>query len=175
MSPAVVPTSSQTVAHATYSNVTRTVAGSTHPAGTRPGSRIRVLIAVITRAERSNPRAKPKCLVLLPSALGFASFLRTPASFLRRQDALSDLGLVSVTIQPDHDRHERGGRPAERERATHRFLGPEETPLLRHDDVAVAEGRVVHRRVVEGDGERLELPGRQESRRPDGHLRQVSD
>jgi hypothetical protein len=63
MSPAVVPTSSHTVAHATYSNVTRTVAGSTDGAGTRPGSRIRVLIVVTTRAGESKPRASPKWLV----------------------------------------------------------------------------------------------------------------
>src|SRR5215475_10632864 len=60
MSPAVVPRSSQTVAHATYSNVTRTVAGSTDGAATRPGSRIRVrIVVVITRAGESKAGAKP--------------------------------------------------------------------------------------------------------------------
>src|SRR2546428_4158207 len=41
----VMPASSQTVAHATYSNVTRTVGASVEDAATRPGSRIRVRIA----------------------------------------------------------------------------------------------------------------------------------
>src|SRR5262249_41872276 len=45
MSPMPVPTSSQTVAHTTYSNSTRTVAASTDGVATRPGSRIRVRIA----------------------------------------------------------------------------------------------------------------------------------
>jgi len=45
MSPMVVPASSQTVAHATYSNVTRTAGASVEGAATRPGSRIRVRIA----------------------------------------------------------------------------------------------------------------------------------
>src|SRR5438093_1126623 len=71
---------------------------------------------------------------------------------------------MSITAQPDHDGHERGGRPAEGEQA----------PVFRHDHVAVAEGCVVDRRVIEGDGKRLELPGRHEGRRPHGHLRQVS-
>src|SRR5262249_39106420 len=65
MSPMVVPTSSQTVAHATYSNVTRTVAGSAEGEGGSPGSRIRVLIAVVTRSGQSKASANSKRLVLL--------------------------------------------------------------------------------------------------------------
>jgi hypothetical protein len=45
MSPMVVPTRSQTVAHARYSNITRAVGASVDCAATRPGSRIEVLIA----------------------------------------------------------------------------------------------------------------------------------
>src|SRR5689334_8595845 len=45
MSPMVVPTRSQTVAHARYSNVARAVGASVDCAATRPGSRIEVLIA----------------------------------------------------------------------------------------------------------------------------------
>src|SRR3989442_14446405 len=45
MRPMVVPASSQTVANATYSNVTRTAGASVEGAATRPGSRIRVRIA----------------------------------------------------------------------------------------------------------------------------------
>src|SRR5262247_747003 len=83
MSPMVVPTSSQTVAHATYSNVTRTVAGSAEGEGRSRGSRIRVLIAVFTRAGQSKAGAKSKRLVLLRCGERFASFLRTAAIFSR--------------------------------------------------------------------------------------------
>src|SRR5262249_10860321 len=144
MSPALVPTRSQNVPDTRYSKVTRTVAGSTDVAAMRPGSRIRVLIALSTRAGNSNARAKPKRLVLLRGGPGFASFSRTAATFL------SDLGAVSVTGQPDDDGHDHGDRPAERERAAGRRLRPQHAPAWRHDDVAVAEARVVDRRVIEG-------------------------
>src|SRR5262249_24652448 len=64
--PAVVPTRSQPVAHAMYSNVTRTVAGSADGAVTRLGSRIRVLIVVATCPGKSKAEAKPQTLRLLP-------------------------------------------------------------------------------------------------------------
>src|SRR6267142_5564570 len=77
MSPAVVPTRSHAVAHATYSNITRTVAGSTDGAAVRPGSRIRVLIArrsiVIAGASSRRPldsfvpKARPGWTVRAPS------------------------------------------------------------------------------------------------------------
>ena len=47
-------------------------------------------VAVIMRVGDSNGRAKPKPLVLLTSRLGFATFLRTAATFL------SDVLAVSV-------------------------------------------------------------------------------
>src|SRR5262245_15001860 len=68
ISPIVVPTSSQTVPHARYSNVTRTVAWSTEGEAVRPGSRIRVLTAVMRRGG-SKPRANAKVLSLLRLAV----------------------------------------------------------------------------------------------------------
>src|SRR5262249_12348957 len=64
ISPMVVPTSNQTVADVTYSNVTRTVVGSAEGEATRPGSRIRVLIVVLTYPLQSKAGAKSKQLVL---------------------------------------------------------------------------------------------------------------
>src|SRR5215510_4397439 len=81
MSPAVVPTRSQTVAHATYSNVTRTVAGSTDGAAIRLGSRIRVLIVVITRAGKSKVGANPKLLVFFRDRLWLREFLTNGRDF----------------------------------------------------------------------------------------------
>src|SRR4029453_10652395 len=125
----------------------RTRAWSSCPhrrAATRPRSRIRVLIVVNTRTGGSNAWAKRKPLVLLMGGRGFASFSRVAATFI------SDLGAVSVPDQPDNDGHHRGGGPAERERTARRCLRSEQAPALRHDDVAVAECRVIDGRVVEG-------------------------
>src|SRR6266446_9820941 len=97
---------------------------------------------------------------------------RVPA---RRSGATapSEFRAVSDADQPDHDRYNDRGRPAEGQCAADRFQRPQEAGARRHDDVAVAECRVVDRRVVERVGERWEFAGDKEDRRPYGYLHQV--
>src|SRR5262245_12862654 len=55
---------------------------------------------------------------------------------------------VAETDQSHNDRHDGRGRPAERETPAGGFLWSEQAPARRHDDVAIAQRRVVDRRVV---------------------------
>src|SRR5262245_14679724 len=96
-----VPTSSQTVAHATYSNITLTVAGSPDGALPRPGSRsIRVLSAepLIAIALPRNPRGTRRGGSYVPGSSPIAMPNHTPStrSLLSRVARVRSIGTPCV-------------------------------------------------------------------------------
>src|SRR5688572_12379791 len=81
--------------------------------------------------------------------------------------------LQSFALRLDHllqDRHQRGGRHAEHQHAAARFERPQEFPGLAHDEVAVAQRGEIHRGVVRGLVQLIELAQHHEQHPPERNL-----